>query len=187
MASSGLFALHSALRIMRGETPPDPEMGWSALHQVAQDHESEASRVRLAAPQEAIARVLERTGMTSLFGVDATRASRGGRAPGSLTNDERSRAARSRAAGARAPGRPANPAHARPADRHRGRRLGDRQRLPARPHDRRRLLRRLPDPGSRPAAPPRRRDRRRLRQGRVGGAPDGIRPARDALGPRSIR
>jgi anti-anti-sigma factor len=73
MASSGLFALHSALRIMRGETPPDPEMGWSALHQVAQDHASAAATVRLAAPQEAIARVLERTGMAALFGVDASR------------------------------------------------------------------------------------------------------------------
>jgi len=73
MASSGLFALHSALRIMRGETPPDPEMGWSALHQVAQDHDSSAATVRLAAPQQAIARVLERTGMTALFGVDASR------------------------------------------------------------------------------------------------------------------
>ena len=74
MASSGLFALHSAVRIMRGETPPDPEMGWGALHEVAGDHDSDASSVRLAAPQEAIARVLERTGMTSLFGVDASRA-----------------------------------------------------------------------------------------------------------------
>ena len=74
MASSGLFALHSALRIMRGETPPDPEMGWSALHQVAQDHDSSAATVRLAGAQDAIARVLERTGMTALFGVDANRA-----------------------------------------------------------------------------------------------------------------
>ena len=74
MASSGLFALHSAVRIMRGETPPDPEGGWGALHQMAQDHETQASNVRLAAAQEPIARVLERTGMTQLFGVDATRA-----------------------------------------------------------------------------------------------------------------
>ena len=74
MASSGLFALHSALRIMRGETPPDPEMGWSALHQVAQDHDSSAATVRLAGAQDAIARVLDRTGMTALFGVDASRA-----------------------------------------------------------------------------------------------------------------
>ena len=74
MASSGLFALHSALRIMRGETPPDPEMGWGALHEVAHDHDAAGANVRLAAPQESIARVLERTGMTGLFGVDASRA-----------------------------------------------------------------------------------------------------------------
>jgi stage II sporulation protein AA (anti-sigma F factor antagonist) len=74
MASSGLFALHSAFRIMRGETPPDPEAGWGALHEMARDHESEGADVRLAGPQEAIARVLERTGMSKLFPVDADRA-----------------------------------------------------------------------------------------------------------------
>ena len=74
MASSGLFALHSAVRIMRGETPPDPEEGWGALHQMAQDRDAQASSVRLAAAQEPIARVLERTGMLRLFALDATRA-----------------------------------------------------------------------------------------------------------------
>lgn len=74
MASSGLFALHSALRIMRGETPPDPEGGWGALHEMAGDHDATAANVRLAAPQDAIARVLDRTGMSSLFAVDADRA-----------------------------------------------------------------------------------------------------------------
>ena len=74
MASSGLFALHSAVRIMRGETPPDPEAGWGALHQVAHDHEAQTANVRIAAPQEAIARVLERTSMAQLFPVDPDRA-----------------------------------------------------------------------------------------------------------------
>jgi anti-anti-sigma factor len=74
MASSGLFALHSAVRIMRGETPPDPEGGWGALHQVSHDHDTQAANVRIAGAQEPIARVLERTGMTQLFGVDASRA-----------------------------------------------------------------------------------------------------------------
>jgi anti-anti-sigma factor len=75
MASSGLFALHSAFRIMRGETPPDPEAGWGALHEVSRDHDEQAADVRIAAPQDAIARVLERTGMGQLFPVDADRAS----------------------------------------------------------------------------------------------------------------
>ena len=74
MASSGLFALHSAVRIMRGETPPDPEAGWGAMRQMAHDDDAPAANVRIAAAQEPIARVLERTGMTQLFGMDATRA-----------------------------------------------------------------------------------------------------------------
>ncbi len=74
MASSGLFALHSAVRIMRGDTPPDPEAGWGALHEMAADHEAVAANVRLAGAQEAVSRVLERTGMSRLFGLDPTRA-----------------------------------------------------------------------------------------------------------------
>lgn len=73
MASSGLFALHSAFRIMNGETPPDPEAGWGALHEVSRDHDAGGGNVRIAAPQDAIARVLERTGMGQLFPVDADR------------------------------------------------------------------------------------------------------------------
>jgi anti-anti-sigma factor len=73
MASSGLFALHSAVRIMRGETPPDPEGGWGALHEMSADHDSEARNVRLAAAQDPVARVLDRTGMRQLFGIDASR------------------------------------------------------------------------------------------------------------------
>jgi anti-anti-sigma factor len=74
MASSGLFALHSAVRIMGGETPPDPEEGWSALHQMSMDEDVPASNLRLAAAQEPIARVLERTGMLRVFALDPTRA-----------------------------------------------------------------------------------------------------------------
>jgi len=73
MASSGLFALHSAFRIMRGETPPDPESGWGALHEMSGDHDLESADVRIAAPQEAIARVLERTGIGKLFPIDPDR------------------------------------------------------------------------------------------------------------------
>src|ERR1041384_6588007 len=74
MASSGLFALHSAVRIMGGETPPDPEEGWSAMHQLSMDSDSPAANVRLAAAQEPIARVLDRTGMLRLFALHGTRA-----------------------------------------------------------------------------------------------------------------
>jgi anti-anti-sigma regulatory factor len=57
---------------MRGETPPDPEEGWGALHQMSHD-DSDASTVRLAAVQEQIERVLERTGMLRLFATHPSR------------------------------------------------------------------------------------------------------------------
>jgi anti-anti-sigma factor len=64
MASSGLVALHSIVRIMHGEPPPDPEAGWSALHANLGPGQTE---VQLCAPQPAVARVLSRTGLDRLF------------------------------------------------------------------------------------------------------------------------
>jgi len=71
MASSGLVALHSIVRIMHGEPPPDPEAGWSALHP---DLSTTQSEVQLAAPQPGVARVLARTGLDRLFTVHPDRA-----------------------------------------------------------------------------------------------------------------
>ena len=71
MASSGLVALYSVVRIMRGDSPPDPESGWGALHEMA-DEETAAANVRLAAVQPAVARILERTGLNRLFEIDAS-------------------------------------------------------------------------------------------------------------------
>ena len=70
MASSGLVALHSIVRIMHGEAPPDPEAGWSALHADIAPGQTE---VQLCAPQAAVARVLSRTGLDRLFMVHPDR------------------------------------------------------------------------------------------------------------------
>lgn len=72
MASSGLVALHSIVRIMHGEPPPDPESGWSALH-TAVDHTQ--TEVQLCAAQPAVERVLARTGLDRMFIVHPDRAS----------------------------------------------------------------------------------------------------------------
>ncbi len=72
MASSGLVALHSIVRIMRGEAPPDPEAGWSALGaSVGGERQTE---VQLAGPQPAVERVLTRTGLDRLFVIHPDRA-----------------------------------------------------------------------------------------------------------------
>lgn len=70
MASSGLVALYSAARIFRGEGAPDTDAGWQVFHDM-QDA-GEVATVRLAAPQDAIKRVLDRTGLSRLFAADAT-------------------------------------------------------------------------------------------------------------------
>jgi len=76
LASSGLVALHSLIRILRGEAPPDPEEGWGALHSLEFDVSggNAQSEVVLVAPQPPVDRVLERTGLKRLFRVHQDRA-----------------------------------------------------------------------------------------------------------------
>jgi anti-anti-sigma factor len=76
LASSGLVALHSIVRVMRGEPPPDPEAGWNALHTVGLDVAagSTQTEVQLCAAQPGVARVLQRTGLDRLFVVHPDRA-----------------------------------------------------------------------------------------------------------------
>jgi len=76
MASSGLVALHSILRLMHGEAPPDPEAGWGALHTLGLDASDGTAQteVQLCAPQPAVERVLTRTGLSRLFVIQPDRA-----------------------------------------------------------------------------------------------------------------
>jgi len=73
MASSGLIALYTAVRVFRGDPPPDPEAGWGVLHELGND-QAVAENVRLIGVQPAVERVLERTGLRRLFAVDPDRA-----------------------------------------------------------------------------------------------------------------
>ena len=76
MASSGLVALHSVLRLMHGEAPPDPDAGWGALHSLGLDVTDGATQteVQLCGPQGPVDRVLTRTGLSRLFLVHPDRA-----------------------------------------------------------------------------------------------------------------
>lgn len=77
MASSGLVALHSVLRLMHGEAPPDPDAGWGALHSLGLDVTEGGTQkeVQLCGPQGPVDRVLTRTGLSRLFLVHPDRAS----------------------------------------------------------------------------------------------------------------
>lgn len=76
MASSGLVALHSILRIMHGEAPDDPEAGWGALHAIDHDASSGSTQteVQLCGAQAGVQRVLDRTGLARLFTIHPDRA-----------------------------------------------------------------------------------------------------------------
>lgn len=73
MASSGLVALHSIVRVMHGEAPPDPDAGWSALH--ASSTAGSQRAVQLCGAQPGVERVLARTGLDRMFIVHPDRAS----------------------------------------------------------------------------------------------------------------
>lgn len=77
MASSGLVALHSILRLMHGEAPPDPEAGWGALHSLGLDVAGGGTQteVQLCGAQAPVERVLTRTGLSRLFLTHPDRAS----------------------------------------------------------------------------------------------------------------
>ena len=77
MASSGLVALHSIVRILGGEAPDDAEAGRSALHAVGHDVSGGSTQtdVQLCGAQPAVQRVLDRTGLSRLFVAHPDRAS----------------------------------------------------------------------------------------------------------------
>jgi anti-anti-sigma regulatory factor len=69
IASSGLVALFSVVKVMNGEEPPDPEYGWRAFHDVSRGVEEGGTQtaVQLSGAPSAVSEVLERTGLDRLF------------------------------------------------------------------------------------------------------------------------
>jgi anti-anti-sigma regulatory factor len=67
MSSAGLVALHSAVQLLRGEQPPDPTAGWSALKSVAVNATGTQQLVKLLNPQPRVTRTLEMSGMNVFF------------------------------------------------------------------------------------------------------------------------
>ena len=69
ISSSGLVALHSAMRLMRGEAPPDTEQGWEALRAIRDEVEDGKihANLRVCGTQEGVQKVLDRTGLGPLL------------------------------------------------------------------------------------------------------------------------
>ena len=69
VSSSGLVAVHAAMRIMRGDPPPDLEQGWEALRAIRDEVEAGSmhTSLRLCGVQEGVRKVLDRTGLGPLL------------------------------------------------------------------------------------------------------------------------
>ena len=68
MGSSGLVAIHSVALLTRGREPISPDDGWQAIHDIGSEaNDDSAPTLHLAAPGASVKRVLERSGMATLF------------------------------------------------------------------------------------------------------------------------
>ena len=75
MGSSGLVAIHSVALLTRGREPISPDDGWQAIHDIGSEANEPADpTLHLAGPGPSVNRVLERSGMASLFPVHPDRA-----------------------------------------------------------------------------------------------------------------
>ena len=74
MSSSGLVALHSIALLLRGEQPPDPEMGWQAFHALGHDRDDGVQPyVKLLNPQPKVRQTLQITSMDEFFEIHTDR------------------------------------------------------------------------------------------------------------------
>lgn len=74
MGSSGLVAIHSIALLSRGREPISPDDGWQAIHDIGSEANDTADpTVHIAAAGPSVGRVLDRSGMASLFPVHADR------------------------------------------------------------------------------------------------------------------
>jgi anti-anti-sigma regulatory factor len=66
VSSAGLLAIHSIALLLRGQQPPDPEYGWSALHDLKQGP-GESPSLKLAGPGPRVIQTLEKSGFDQHF------------------------------------------------------------------------------------------------------------------------
>ncbi len=69
LSSSGLFALHSIALIAHKIEPPDPETGWSALNEMANDNREFKGKFTIVNVHPNIMRTLNIAGFSSKFDI----------------------------------------------------------------------------------------------------------------------
>ncbi len=70
ISSAGLVALHTIALLTRGETPPDPEHGWSALKSMDRTRDGGVQQhLKLFNPRPEVTKVLDMVGFSEVFEV----------------------------------------------------------------------------------------------------------------------
>ena len=70
VSSAGLMAIHSVALMLRGESTPDTEAGWSALKSADRSREAGIQvHVKLAGLQEGVADTFDKVGFTQFFAI----------------------------------------------------------------------------------------------------------------------
>ena len=71
LSSSGLVAIHTIARLLKGQELPDLEAGWSTIH--AMEHETREAHphLKLLGPQPPVEKVLTMTGFRQMFDIHA--------------------------------------------------------------------------------------------------------------------
>jgi len=75
ISSSGLVAVHSSLRLMAGEAPPDLEHGWEALRAIQDESDrGPQGNLRICGARPAVWKVIDRSGLGGVIPADPDRA-----------------------------------------------------------------------------------------------------------------
>jgi anti-anti-sigma regulatory factor len=70
ISSAGLVSLHTIALLLKGETPPDPEQGWSALKSMGNSGGGGAQKnIKLLNPRPEVVSVLDMVGFSAVFEV----------------------------------------------------------------------------------------------------------------------
>jgi anti-anti-sigma factor len=71
LSSSGLVAIHTIARLLKGQELPDLEAGWSAIHAIEREVHEAHPHLKLLSPQPPVDKVLTTTGFRKMFEVHA--------------------------------------------------------------------------------------------------------------------
>lgn len=67
ISSAGLVSLHTIALLLRGETPPDPEQGWSAFKSMDKPRDGVSNNIKFLNPRPEIVSVLDMVGFSAFF------------------------------------------------------------------------------------------------------------------------